>query len=132
MKEKELIEQALKARARAYAPYSKFAVGAALLAKSGNIYLGCNVESASFSPTCCAERVAFFNAVSNSEKEFSAIAMVGGNIDDKNLKLCSPCGVCRQVMSEFCSSDFKIILSDGAENVKIYTLDELLPLSFTM
>ena len=132
MKEKELIEQALKARERAYAPYSKFAVGAALLTKNGRIYLGCNIESASFSPTCCAERVAFFSAVSNQEREFSAIAIVGGNIDNKKLKLCSPCGVCRQVMSEFCSRDFKVILSDGAEDVKIYTLDELLPLSFTM
>ena len=132
MNDKELIQQALKARKNAYAPYSKFAVGAALLTKNGKIYLGCNIESASFSPTCCAERVAFFNAVSNSEREFSAIAVVGGNIADKKLNPCSPCGVCRQVMSEFCSPDFKIILSDGEENIKVYNLGELLPLSFSI
>jgi len=132
MNDKELIQQALKARKNAYAPYSKFAVGAALLTKNGKIYLGCNIESASFSPTCCAERVAFFNAVSNSEREFSAIAIVGGNIDDEKLNICSPCGVCRQVMSEFCSPDFKVILSDGEENIKIYNLGELLPLSFSI
>lgn len=123
---KDLIDKAIKAREGAYAPYSKFKVGAALITKGGNIYLGANIENASYSLTNCAERTAMFNAVFNGEREFEAIAIVGG--DDK-LKLCPPCGACRQVMSEFCKGDFKIILFDGKEE-KIYTLDELLPLRF--
>ena len=132
MENKELIKMALGARERAYAPYSKFAVGAALLSKSGEVYLGCNIESASFSPTCCAERVAFFDAVSRGEREFSAIAVVGGKLGEIPSSICSPCGVCRQVMKEFCGEDFKIILSDGSDSINIYTLGELLPLGFTI
>ena len=132
MKNKELIKMALKAREKAYAPYSKFAVGAALLAESGEVYLGCNIESASYSPTCCAERVAFFDAVSKGERRFSAIAVVGGAFGKYPSEICPPCGVCRQVMKEFCDGDFKIILQDGTEDIKIFTLDELLPLGFTI
>lgn len=132
MENKELIKMALEAREKAYAPYSKFAVGAALLAESGEVYLGCNIESASYSPTCCAERVAFFEAVSKGERRFSAIAVVGGALGEYPSGICPPCGVCRQVMKEFCDGDFKIILQDGAEDIKIFTLDELLPLGFTI
>ena len=125
---KELIDKAIDARNRAYAPYSKFKVGAALLTKSGKIYLGANIENSSYSLTNCAERTAFFNAISEGERDFEAIAIVGG---EDNLRLCPPCGACRGVMSEFCKGDFKIILFDG-EKESIYTLDELLPLRFDL
>ena len=125
---KELINKAIEAREKAYAPYSKFKVGAALKTKDGKIYLGCNIENASFSMTNCAERTAFFKAVSEGEKEFSAIAIVGGK--DK-LEFCPPCGACRQVMSEFCDKDFKIILFDGEKEYE-YTLGEILPLGFKL
>lgn len=124
-----LINSAVKARNRSYSPYSGFKVGAALLTKSGKVFTGANIESASYTPTVCAERVAFFTAVHNGEKEFSAIAVVGGKDTDIN-SFCPPCGVCRQVMSEFCTPDFKIILFDG-KNEKLFTLNELLPESFT-
>jgi len=122
----ELIKKAIKARENAYAPYSEFKVGAALLCKDGKIYTGCNIENISYGATNCAERTAIFKAVSEGEYEFEAIAIVGGK--DK-LELTSPCGMCRQVMSEFCDSDFKIILADDV-NQKEYLLEELLPLSF--
>ncbi len=122
----ELINKAKKARENAYAPYSEFKVGAALLCKDGKIYTGCNIENISYGATNCAERTAIFKAVSEGEYEFEAIAIVGGK--DK-LELTSPCGMCRQVMSEFCDSDFKIILADDV-NQKEYLLEELLPLSF--
>jgi len=122
----ELINKAKKARENAYAPYSEFKVGAALLCKDGKIYTGCNIENISYGATNCAERTAIFKAVSEGEYEFEAIAVVGGK--DK-LELTSPCGMCRQVMSEFCDSDFKIILADDV-NQKEYLLEELLPLSF--
>ena len=125
---KELIDEAIKAREQAYAPYSNFKVGAALKAKSGKIYLGANIENSSYSLTNCAERTAFFKAVFDGEREFDSIAIVGG---DDNLRLCPPCGACRQIMSEFCKGDFKIILFDGKDE-KVYTLDEILPLRFDL
>ncbi len=126
---KTLITQAQAARERSYSPYSHFCVGAALLTKSGKVYLGCNIENAAYSATVCAERTAFFKAVSEGEREFEAIAIVGGR-EGEICEFCSPCGVCRQVMAEFCNKDFKIIL--GNENkFEAYTLDKLLPLTFT-
>lgn len=132
---KELIKEALKAREKSYSPYSGFAVGAALLCKSQKIYTGCNIESAAFGPSICAERVAFFNAVSDGIYDFEAIAIVGGPKKLNVSEYCFPCGVCRQVMSEFCPGlEFKIIVCKSrdidVENIKIYTLSELLPHSF--
>ncbi len=124
----KLIETAITAMKNSYSPYSNFKVGAALLCKNGNIYSGCNVENASFSATVCAERTAIFNAVSKGEKSFEAIAIVGGK-DGEITSFCSPCGICRQTLEEFCNNDFKIILFDG-QTSKTYTLGELLPLSF--
>ena len=128
MSDLELMELAEAARTKAYAPYSGFSVGAALLAKSGVVYTGCNIENAAYSPTNCAERTAFFKAVSEGEREFSAIAIVGGK-GEKMQELCAPCGVCRQVMAEFCDGDFRILLG-SAEKISAYSLRELLPLSF--
>ena len=128
MTDKELLERALEARKNAYAPYSGFRVGAALLGKSGKIYTGCNVENASYSPTNCAERTAFFKAVSEGEREFVSIAIVGGMSETIN-DLCAPCGVCRQVMAEFCDKDFRVIMGN-LEHIQTRTLEELLPLSF--
>ena len=119
-----LILKAREARERAYAPYSGFSVGAALLTSDGKIYCGCNVENASFSPTCCAERVAIFSAISHGERDFCAIAVVG------NTSPCMPCGVCRQVMAEFCRKDFEIIYEGEDGSVSGVTLGELLPCSF--
>lgn len=128
MNDKELINLAVKARQNAYTPYSNFKVGAALLTKSGKVYLGCNIENASYTPTNCAERTAFFKAVSEGELEFEKIAIVGGK--DELLPICAPCGVCRQVMAEFCDMDFKIIL--GTPNdFKVCTLADILPYAFT-
>ena len=126
---KELMHLAQEARKHSYSPYSHFRVGAALLAKSGKIYTGCNVENASFSATNCAERTAIFKAVSEGERDFSALAIVGGR-EGETAPFCAPCGVCRQVISEFCPKDFAIVLGNE-ENFKVYTLDELLPLSFS-
>ena len=126
-----LIECALDARERAYAPYSHFKVGAALLAASGKVYQGCNIENASYTPTNCAERTAFFKAVSEGVKDFKAIAIAGGKEDATELDYCPPCGVCRQVMSEFCRDDFKIILVKSSTEYKEYTLTEILPERFT-
>ena len=107
----QLVEQALEARRLAYAPYSHFKVGAALLGKNGIIYKGCNVENASYPATNCAERTAFFRAVAEGQKEFEAIAIVGGMESANELEFCAPCGICRQVMREFCvPKDFEIIL----------------------
>ncbi len=127
----ELIEKAKKAAENAYAPYSGFKVGAALLTKSGRVYLGCNVESSSFSPTNCAERTAFFKAVSEGEREFEKIAVAGGKNGDFS-DYCTPCGVCRQVMSEFCGEDFKVLLGKNGEEYRELTLGELLPHSFSL
>lgn len=129
MTDVELIEKAKEAARASYSPYSGFTVGAALITKDGKLYLGCNIESASYSPTCCAERTAFFKAVSEGEREFSKIAIVGGKELDFT-DFCPPCGVCRQVMKEFCGEDFTVILGKNGEEVKTLTLGELLPFGF--
>ena len=131
MTNKELIMEAKKAREMAYAPYSHFKVGAALVTKSGKIYYGCNVENASYSVTNCAERTAFFKAVSEGEREFEKIAIVGGAEGTDADEMCAPCGVCRQVMMEFCNPEkFQIILADGNDNYAQFSLKELLPYGF--
>lgn len=130
MTDKKLIEKAKKAAEKAYVPYSGYTVGAALLTKEGKVYTGCNIENAAYGPTNCAERTAFFKAVSEGERSFSKIAVVGG----KNLKFSdyfSPCGVCRQVMKEFCDDDFIILLGKDKDEYMNVTLSELLPLSFS-
>ena len=130
MDNKELIRQALEAREMAYVPYSGFKVGAALLTKEGKVYKGCNIENAGYTPTNCAERTAFFKAVSEGEREFSAIAIVGGK-GDLPTDYAYPCGVCRQVMMEFCDPEtFQIILAVSREKYDIFTLKELLPFGF--
>ena len=128
MTDKELLLKAIEARDFAYAPYSNHKVGAALLDKSGKLYTGCNVENAAYTPTNCAERTAIFKAVSEGEREFTAIAVVGG-VGDKLSEVCAPCGVCRQVLAEFCDSDLRVILGTP-EKITVSTLAELLPLSF--
>ncbi len=129
--EKKLIETALEYRKRAYTPYSHYKVGAALLAKNGTIYGGCNVENAAYTPTNCAERTAFFKAVSEGVTEFEAIAIFGG-YDGGQLKVCAPCGVCRQVMIEFCDpDDFIIYIGTSAEDYEPHKLREMLPFSFS-
>ena len=126
-----LYGRARHARMRAYSPYSKFRVGAALLAENGTVYTGCNIENAAFGPGNCAERTAFFKAVSEGVRKFRAIAVAGGPEDAETLSLCPPCGVCRQVMMEFCDPEtFEIILGADGETPRIYTLKELLPLGF--
>ena len=126
---RELFELANSAREGSYCPYSNFAVGAALLTKSGKIYTGVNIENSSFTPTVCAERVAFFRAIAEGEREFDAIAIAGGKRGCEPNEATPPCGVCRQVMSEFAGSDFKIILSSGDEP-HTFTLGELFPFGF--
>ena len=127
----ELVELALGARTLAYAPYSKFKVGAALLGSNGVVYKGCNVENASYPATNCAERTAIFGAVAEGQTEFEAIAIVGGKEDALELEFCAPCGVCRQVMREFCNPEhFEIILAKSKSDYKVFTLEELLPMSF--
>ena len=123
----ELIVKALEMRKFSYTPYSHFNVGAALLATNGNIYTGCNIENASFTPTNCAERTAFFKAVSEGVKEFQAIAIVGGPAESDQLEYCSPCGVCRQVMSEFCNDSFVVICAKNINEYRTYSLPEILP-----
>ena len=129
---KELIEMALEAREMSYSPYSNFKVGAALLTKNGKVYKGCNIENAAYSPGNCAERTAIFKAVSEGEKDFAAIAIVGGLADSNELTICPPCGVCRQVINEFVDcEEFDIILgTNKPEDMKVYKLKELLPLGF--
>ena len=127
MRNKELVREALEARKQSYCPYSSFAVGAALLCGDGTIFRGCNIENAAYPATNCAERTAFFKAVSEGERDFTAIA-ISGDADD----YLYPCGVCRQVMSEFCKADtFQIILVKEDGTYKIFTLEELLPGAFT-
>ncbi len=127
----ELVNLAIEAREHSYSPYSHFAVGAALLTKSGKIYQGCNIENVSFTPTICAERTAFFKAVFDGEREFEAIAVVGGPAGKPVSDLCAPCGVCRQVMREFCKDDFKIYLSKGDGSYMEASLIEMLPFGFS-
>ncbi len=131
--EKRLITAAFEAQKKAYTPYSHFQVGAALLSKDGQIFTGCNIENATYTPTNCAERTAFFKAVSEGVREFSAIAIVGNKegVQKGEGELCPPCGVCRQVMMEFCDPDeFQIILAISEEEYQVYTLKQLLPLGF--
>ena len=126
---KSLMIEAQRAREYSYSPYSNFCVGAAVLCKNGEVYTGCNVENAAYTPCNCAERTAIFKAVSEGEREFEAIAIVGGRAGEAG-GFCAPCGVCRQVIAEFCDEDFKIVLGN-AEKVEVHTLASLLPLSFT-
>lgn len=127
----ELISQALYARKNSYSPYSHFAVGAALLSKDGKLYTGCNIENAAFTPGNCAERTAFFKAVSEGVREFAAIAVVGGPAGTDSLDLCAPCGVCRQVMMEFCDpKSFEVILAKDPEHYEVFTLEQILPMGF--
>lgn len=128
--EKTLIEQAKKAMEKAYAPYSDYYVGAALLTKDGNIYTGCNIENSAFTPTVCAERVAIFKAVSNGEREFKMLAIAGGK-KGKIQKPAFPCGVCRQVLSEFVDEDFVILILKNENEFEKYTLGQLLPKMFS-
>lgn len=129
---KQLIEKAFEARKMAYCPYSNIAVGAALLTGSGKIYTGCNIENAAYGPSNCAERTAFFKAVSEGEKDFSAIVIVGGREEQKEgqLKEFFPCGVCRQVMLEFCGDDFQVITAVSVAEYQIHAFRELVPYSF--
>ena len=132
----ELVKTAIQMTERSYAPYSHFHVGAALLDKNGNIWTGCNVENAAYGPSNCAERTAVFKAVSEGVREFDAIAIAGGpEAQDGSVSIqdfCPPCGVCRQVLSEFCDRDFKIVLVNGKGEQKIFTLGQLLPESFSL
>ena len=127
----ELIEKAIDMRNYSYAPYSKFRVGAALLAKDGKIFGGCNIENAAYGPSNCAVRTAFFKAVSEGVQDFSAIVIAGGP-EEGIRDFCAPCGVCRQVMAEFCEADsFLVILAKSVEEYEVYTLSELFPKSFS-
>lgn len=126
---KRLMEKANEMRKMSYVPYSHFRVGAVLVGKDGKEYTGCNFENASFPATICAERTAFAKAISEGEREFKCIAIVGGR-EGKISPFCAPCGVCRQVMSEFCDSDFEVVLGTP-EKFKVFKLDEVLPLRFT-
>jgi len=131
MSDKELIDAALQARKHSYSPYSRFQVGAALLGGDGKLYTGCNIETASYGATNCAERTAFFKAVSEGTRTFQAIAIVGGKEGEEALDFCPPCGICRQVMMEFCSPKaFRILLAKSREEYQEFTLEELLPLGF--
>lgn len=130
MNNKELVKAAFDAMQKAYAPYSCYKVGAALLSKSGAVYSGCNVENAAYGPTNCAERTAFFKAVSEGEREFTKIAIVGGK-DGVVTDLFMPCGVCRQVMAEFCDGDFEIIVARSTDDFSVFMLSELLPFGFS-
>lgn len=131
MDDRMLIKQALEMRKMAYVPYSHFQVGAALLCADGKVYTGCNIENAAYTPSNCAERTAFFKAVSEGEQEFTAIAITGGAETAEELEYCAPCGVCRQVMMEFCDYDnFKVILAKSEQEYQVYSLREILPMGF--
>lgn len=125
-----LVQAALDARRNAYVPYSHYAVGAALLTEEGEIFPGCNIENASYGVTNCAERTAFFRAVSQGKRKFRAIAIAGGMEGEGPVEYAYPCGVCRQVMREFCKDDFKILVAKSVEDFQEYRLDELLPFGF--
>ena len=127
-----LIRQAFDAREKAYVPYSGFMVGAALLTREGKVYTGCNIENAAHTPTNCAERTAFFKAVSEGERGFAAIAVVGGmkGTAEGGFPYTFPCGVCRQVMAEFCGEDFVIAVAKSPADYKLFTLKQLLPEAF--
>lgn len=129
MTKQELCKLAIEAKKRSYAPYSGFCVGAALLTASDKVYLGCNIENASYTPTVCAERTALFKAVSEGEREFTMLAIVGGKGAEIDAAV-PPCGVCRQVLAEFCSQDFPILLVKSETEYEECTLGELLPRAF--
>ena len=131
MTDEQLLALAKEAREKAYAPYSDFAVGAALLCRDGSVWTGCNVENVAFSPTCCAERVAVFRAIAEGKRDFVAIAVVGGKKGTEPVA-CTPCGVCRQVLSEFCKDDFSVLLLDENGKPQKHTLDALLPHRFSI
>ncbi len=130
MNEKELCKEAIDAMKNAYAPYSGYKVGAALLTEKGKLFAGCNIENAAYTPTVCAERVALFNAISSGERKFTALAVAGGK-DGVISGAFPPCGVCRQVMAEFCAPDFTVLVVTGEDSYKKYTLNELFPQAFT-
>ena len=129
MNHKELYELAVSARSRAYTPYSHFTVGAALLTKSGKVYLGCNIENAAYGAVNCAERTAFFTAICEGERDFAMIAIAGGREGEEG-ELCAPCGICRQVLAEFCTADLPVILGTP-DDWTVHPLGELLPMAFT-
>ena len=124
-----LCQKAIDIRSESYAPYSDFLVGSAILTSDGEIFTGCNIENSAFGPSICAERTAIVKAVSEGRKDFAAIAIAGGKRDGE-LQYCAPCGVCRQVMREFCKPSFKIYLAKSADDYQEFTLGELLPESF--
>lgn len=127
----ELMKQALQARKLSYAPYSHFAVGAALLTSDGEIFRGCNIENAAYSPGNCAERTAFFTAVAEGKRSFEAIAIAGGKAHGQPEAACPPCGMCRQVMMEFCDPEsFEIIIGTGENEYEIFLLKDLFPMGF--
>ena len=130
MTREKLAELAIEAMGRAYAPYSGYQVGAALLCADGTVYQGCNIENASYTPTVCAERTAFFKAVYDGHREFAALAVCGGK-DGVITGFFPPCGVCRQVMREFCRDDFPVHLVGAEGSIETVTLSELLPHSFS-
>ena len=127
---KELISAALKARKNSYSPYSGYSVGAAILCKDGSVFTGCNVENASYGATMCAERTALFAAVAAGHRDFEAVAIVGGKAGEADLPY--PCGSCRQVLSEFCGSDFRVIVAKSTVDYEEHTLGSLLPYSFSL
>ena len=127
----KLIKKAIEMLNFSYAPYSNFHVGAALLTSEGKIYTGCNIENAAYGPSNCAERTAIFKAVSEGKKEFEAIAVVGGK-NGKIENFCPPCGVCRQVLAEFCKKDFEIVLAKSTNEYTIMTLEQILTESFSL
>ena len=127
MENNELVKFALDARENAYSPYSKFRVGASLECDDGSVYKGCNIENSAYSPSCCAERVAIFKAVSEGKRNFKKIAIVSDSYD-----YTYPCGVCRQVMSEFVNKDFEIIVAKSNEEYKVEKFDEVLPHAFRL
>lgn len=131
MNYQELCNLAIKATENSYTPYSDFCVGAALLCADGSVYCGCNIENSSYTPTVCAERVAIFKAISDGKRDFSAIAVAGGKRGNVGVDETAPCGVCLQVMSEFCDADFKVILVKG-DGFSEYKLSDLLPKSFKL
>ena len=125
-----LIDTAIHQLKYSYTPYSNFKVGAALLARNGQVYTGCNIENAGYTATNCAERTAFFKAVSEGEREFTAIAIAGGISGEAPVEYAYPCGICRQVMQEFCRDDFVIYVVNSEQDYQRYTLKELLPFGF--
>ena len=132
MEKQELIREAIAARKRSYSPYSHFQVGAALLGRSGKVYTGCNIENAAYTPTNCAELTAFFKAISEGEKEFEMFAIVGGPEKSARTDYCPPCGVCRQVMAEFCDPKaFRVLMARTETDYRECSLEEVLPFGFT-